>query len=224
MTDEAFANGPECPKNGALPAPALARYLDRALEVAYRLSRWGTWFGGSLVLLAAFVVAVDVLMRKIFVVTLGGADELAGYSMAIGSAFAFGFALLERVHVRIDSLYQILPIRVCAFLDLVGLTAFSVFLALVTWYGAGVFSQSLQLRTVSMSPLGTPLAIPQGLWVIGLCMFMIVAGLLMARASFALALGDISTSRRLIGPRSTKEEINEEVQSLSGDPKEIGGR
>lgn len=226
MADPSAADGRERSGNGALPTPILAacRFLDWAIAVAYRLARWGTWFGGSLVLLAAFIVAVDVLARKFFVVTLGGANELAGYSMAIGSACAFSFALLDRVHVRIDSLYQVLPVRLCAFLDLAGLVAFSVFLALVSWYGFGVFSESLRLQTVSMSPLGTPLAIPQGMWVAGLILFMVVSALLMARASLALALGDLASSRRLIGSRSTKEEIDEEVQSLGGDQDKAGDR
>lgn len=186
--------------------------MDRALNIAYRLSRWGTWFGGSLVLLAAIIVAVDVVLRKLFVITFGGADELAGYSMAIGSAFAFSFALLERVHVRIDSLYQTLSVRVCAGLDFVGILAFALFMGLVTWHGVGVLSESFAMNTRSMSPLGTPLAIPQTIWICGLVVLLVVMALLVARAGYALVTGDLGTVRRLIGSRSAKEDVADEIQ------------
>ena len=74
-----------------------------------RFAQWGLWFGGTLVLLAALLIGVDVLMRKFFDRSIGGADELAGYSLAIGSAWGLGAALLDRAHIRIDSLYVLFP-------------------------------------------------------------------------------------------------------------------
>ena len=47
------------------------------------IARWGLWFGGALVLLAAVLIGIDVLMRKFLDRSIGGADELAGYSLAI---------------------------------------------------------------------------------------------------------------------------------------------
>ena len=38
--------------------------------------------------LAAVIVAVDVVLRAAFSVTIGGSDELSGYALAIASAFA----------------------------------------------------------------------------------------------------------------------------------------
>jgi hypothetical protein len=68
-----------------------------------------------------------------------------------------------------------------------------------------------------MSPLGTPLALPQAAWVAGLTLFVAVALLLILRASWALLRGDLVTVRRLAGPRTLAEEL-EAGQSASGMP------
>ncbi|MDP6883134.1 MAG: TRAP transporter small permease subunit, partial [Rhodospirillales bacterium] len=100
--------------------------MDRLIERVRTLTRYGAWFGGTLILMAAFVVAFDVVVRELFVLPVGGTDELSGFALAISSAFAFSYALLERAHVRIDSIYTALPRRVCAFLDVIGLAVFTL--------------------------------------------------------------------------------------------------
>ena len=82
--------------------------MDRLLRMAHGVARGGAWFGGALILAAAVLVAADVVIRNLFVVSVGGSDELAGYALAVGSAWALAFALLERAHVRIDVLYRIM--------------------------------------------------------------------------------------------------------------------
>lgn len=164
-----------------------------------------------MIVTAAVMVAVDIILRKLFVVTLGGANELSGYALAIGSAWAFAFALLERAHIRINLLYQNLPVRLAALLDVLGLLTFTVFMALLMRHGYGVFLQSFVAGSHSMSPLGTPLAIPQAMWVLGLALFVVVALLLLLRAVLALVLGDALTVVRLLGSRSVTEEIEHEL-------------
>ena len=86
-----------------------------------RLTQWGLWFGGALILLAALLIGVDVVLRKFFTRSIGGADELAGYALAIGTAWGLAAALLERAHIRIDSLYMLFPSGLRIALDLAGL-------------------------------------------------------------------------------------------------------
>jgi TRAP-type mannitol/chloroaromatic compound transport system permease small subunit len=87
----------------------MRQHLDAALGIAQRLARAGALGGGLLILAAALLVSVDVILRKLANTTLGGADELSGYALAIGSTWSFAFVLLARGHVRIDALYQHLP-------------------------------------------------------------------------------------------------------------------
>ena len=60
--------------------------MERAMSLARRLCQMGLWFGGALVLLAALLIGIDVLLRKFFQTSIGGADELAGYALALGTS------------------------------------------------------------------------------------------------------------------------------------------
>jgi TRAP-type mannitol/chloroaromatic compound transport system permease small subunit len=188
--------------------------LDSLLELARRIARLGAWFGGLLIIAAALLVGVEVVIRKAFNLTVGGADELSGYALAISTSLALAFALLERAHIRIDSLYAHLPVRLAAVLDLLGLALFSAFIGLVAWYGFGVFQTSFGLSAHSLSPLGTPLVVPQLLWVAGFVVFLLVAALLLLRALAAFVAGDLQTVQRLIGSRSVSEELEAELAEL----------
>ena len=72
----------------------------------------------------ASLIGIDVLMRKFLDRSIGGADELAGYALAIGTAWGLGAALLDRAHIRIDSLYVLFPRRLRLALDLAALVLF----------------------------------------------------------------------------------------------------
>lgn len=184
--------------------------MDRLIAISAAVSRAGTWFGGVLVLLAATVVAVDVVLRAAFSVTIGGSDELSGYALAIASAFAFALALLDRAHVRIDTLYAILPVRLAAIFDVLAsaaMVALAVFLFLQGWR---VFAQSWTLGARALTQLNTPLSGPQALWVLGLGWFALVASLLLLRALALLVKGDLVGITHLVGTRSAAEELAEE--------------
>src|SRR3546814_13702199 len=88
--------------------------MDRVLDLAHRLARLGALGGGALTILAAIVIGVDVVLRKTLALSVGGASELSGYVLAIGSSWGFALALLDRAHIRIDTLYVLLPTRICA--------------------------------------------------------------------------------------------------------------
>lgn len=200
--------------------------MDRPLRLAYGIARAGTWFGGALIIAAAVLVGVEVVIRKAFALTIGGADELSGYALAISSSWALAFALLERAHIRIDSLYIHLPVRLCALLDVLGLVLFTAFVGLIAWYGYGVFETSLRLGAHSMSPLGTPLVVPQLLWVVGFVMFLAIALLLLVRSLTALISGDLRAVQRLVGSRTVSEEAASELgeveSSRHDEPAEPG--
>jgi TRAP-type C4-dicarboxylate transport system permease small subunit len=179
-----------------------------------RLTQWGLWFGGALILAAALLIGVDVVLRKFFVRSIGGADELAGYALAIGSAWGFGAALLERAHIRIDSLYLLLPSWLRVALDLAGLVLLVGFFGLVAWHGSGVVMQSWTSGSRSQSDLQVPTVVPQLIWVTGLALFVLVGVVLLLEAVAKLKAGDVAGVARAIGTRSAEEEVEEEIQAL----------
>src|SRR3954467_11628927 len=165
--------------------------MDPALTGVRRFARWGLWFGGALVLLAAVLIGIDVLMRKFLDRSIGGADELAGYSLAVGTAWGLGATLLDRAHIRIDSLYVLFPQKLRLMLDALAVVLLVGFFALVAWHGLGVMSQSWTSSLRSQSALETPTVIPQALWIVGLAVFVAIGVLLLVQALKAGASGDL---------------------------------
>jgi TRAP-type mannitol/chloroaromatic compound transport system permease small subunit len=188
-------------------------FLDAALAAAHRGARAAALGGGLLMLAAAVLVAVDVVLRKLANITLGGADELSGYALAIGSTWSFAFVLLNRGNVRIDALYQYLPAVLAAVCDLLATLALLGFVSLVAWHGSGVLAQSWQLSARSNSALAVPLVLPQALWWLGYAWFVLCAVALLARSGLAFAAADWDGVNRLIGARSIDEEAADELQS-----------
>jgi TRAP-type C4-dicarboxylate transport system permease small subunit len=188
--------------------------MDDALTGARRFARWGLWFGGALILLAAILIGIDVLMRKFLDRSIGGADELAGYALAIGTAWGLGAALLDRAHIRIDSLYVLFPQKLRLALDVTALVLLVGFFALVAWHGLGVVSQSWTSASRSQSALETPTVIPQALWIAGLAAFVVV-GVLLLLAALRLGMsGDLRGMASLISTRSAEEEVEDEIRDL----------
>lgn len=179
-----------------------------------RLGQIGLWFGGALILLAALLIGVDILLRKFFATSIGGADELAGYALAIGTAWSLAGALLDRAHIRIDSLYIRFPQRLRLALDVIGLVLLGGFFGLVGWHGWGVVEQSWVSGSRSQSALETPTVIPQLVWIIGLAGFVVVSLFVLARALVLIWRGDPAGAGRLIGTRSAQEDVADEVRDL----------
>src|SRR5215510_3523133 len=118
--------------------------MKRLQTAAEGISRVGAIAGGALLLVASVLICIDITTRYLFAWTLGGADELSGYALAIASAWGFSSTLFHRAHIRIDTVYVRVGMRLRAVLDLVSLAVFAFFIGLVTWYAWGVVWQSFQ--------------------------------------------------------------------------------
>ena len=188
--------------------------MKRLQGVAAGISRAGAIAGGAMLLAAALTICIDIALRYAFALTVGGADELSGYALAIASAWGFSAALLSRSHIRIDTLYVRVAPRTRAALDVLSLGVIIGFFALVAWHGWGVVRQSIVSGSRSMSTLETPVAIPQALWFSGLIFFIAVAAMLLARALLAWSRGDLPGLFALIGSKSALAEAKEEVSAV----------
>ncbi len=65
------------------------------LARAHHFSRMLAWLGGALILGSAFLVTVEVLLRKFFGTSIAGADEISGYAFGVATSLGFAFALLN---------------------------------------------------------------------------------------------------------------------------------
>lgn len=188
--------------------------MDAVMRAARGVTRFGLWFGGALILIAALLIGVDVVLRKFFATSIGGADELAGYALAIGTAWSLGAALLDRAHIRINSLYVLFPGRLRLALDFLGLVLFIGFFGLIAWHGLGVVAESWTAGSHSQSALETPTVLPQAVWLLGLVTFVAVGLALLAYAAGLVARGELARTARAISTRSAEEEVEDEIRDL----------
>lgn len=126
--------------------------IDRVIAVSHGISRRLAWFGGALLIGASVLVTVDVLCRKLFNVTLGGADEFTGYCFAVATSLALSFALFERVHIRIDALYGFAGPRLRAAADLFGMILLTLFTGLVAAMAWDLVADTLEYNSRSITP------------------------------------------------------------------------
>lgn len=185
--------------------------MERLAAATGRLVQWGAWFGGTLLVLAMLAIATEVVVRNVAGVSFGAVDELSGYALAIASTWAFAYALFHRTHIRIDTAYLLLPRRVQAALDLVAMAGMIAFFGLVLRYGWDLVLRSATLGQRAMTPLRTPLVVPQVFWLAGLVAMVAVALVLFVLAASALRRGNMQAASRFAGSRSAEEELEEEL-------------
>ena len=194
--------------------------LDRLIHGTGAVCRAGALVCGGLCVLVSFVIAVAVVMRKVFNVSIVGADEISSFILAASCSWGFAFALLHRAHVRVESLQLVLPRRLCAILDIVGLILLGAFVAVIAWYTANVLALSIDMGALA-DMLDVPLWLPQAFWVAGFVVSVILAVLLVIRSLIAFLSGDLAALQALIGSRSAVEEAAQEksrVGRYGGDP------
>lgn len=170
---------------------------------------------GSIFLGLAVVVTVETLARKLFNISLQGADELGGYALAVGSTIAFSLALMGRAHIRVDVFHGRFAPRLQAVLNWLAMLSMAAFGLFIAWLAFKVIVDTLQYGSTAQTPWATPLIWPQGVWYAGLVVFALVATGYALRASLLLFTGRTVTLNHEFQPRSAKEELKEELDDLA---------
>lgn len=173
-----------------------------------------TVFGGIFLTLSV-VVAIETISRKLFNVSVQGADELGGYALAVGSTIAFSLALMGRNHIRVDVFHERFPRGVQAALNWLSIVSLAAFGAFIAWVAFKVIGDTLQYGSTAQTPWATPLIWPQSVWYAGLVVFALVAIGYAVRATLLLATSRIDTLNHDFHPKSTKEELKEELEDLA---------
>ena len=178
------------------------------------IERWlGTLFGLIFVALSC-MVAVETIVRKVFNFSLQGADELGGYTLALGATIAFSLALMGRSHIRVDVFHDHLPAWLQTALNWLSVVCLAGFAGLIAWLAWFVVQDTRAYMSVSQTPWATPLQYPQSAWLIGLILFALLSAGYALRATWLLVRGDVASLNREFGPRTTKDEVDEELQDL----------
>ena len=173
-----------------------------------------TVFGGIFLVLSV-VVAVETISRKVFNVSLQGADELGGYALAVGSTIAFSLALMGRNHIRVDVFHDKFPRGMQAALNWLSIVSLAALGAFIAWIAFKVIGDTLQYGSTAQTPWATPLIWPQSVWYAGLVTFALVATGYAVRATLLLFTVRIDTLNHDFHPKSAKEELKEELEDLA---------
>lgn len=181
------------------------------ISMGRRLSRMAAWTGGGILLFTSVLITIEVILRKVFTVSMGGADEISSYAMAVSCSFGFAFALFQKAHIRIDVIYNKCPRVLKHSLDTVSLLFIGVYMAVLSFYGFRVFLVSFTKGTTANTPLHTPLWIPQLVWMIGIWWFTVAIVMLLTGTVSSLIKKDYKTADALSGAATLKEEIEKET-------------
>ena len=173
------------------------------------------WVFGAIFLALSVVVSVETLARKLFNYSIQGADELGGYALAAGSVIAFSLALVGRNHIRVDVFHERFSKRTQAVLNVVSYVLLAVLAVLIAWVAFKVVTDTLAYNSTAPTPWQTPLIYPQSVWYAGLVVFALVTVSYAVRAVWLLARGDIERVNRDFPPKSTKQEVKEELDDFA---------
>jgi len=168
---------------------------------------------GYMCLALSVLVSAETIMRKAFNVSLQGADELGGYTLAVTSSLAFSVALIGRNHMRIDLLHFRLPKVAQAFLNWLAVVSIAAFAGLLAWTAYDIVADSVDYHSTAPTPWATPLVYPQSLWYAGLAIFAAVSAVLAVRATVYLVKGRVEDLNVTFSPKAATEEVDEELEA-----------
>ena len=137
----------------------MSRFLERALPVADVIDKV-TWAAGKLavLLLLALIALVGWNVLGRYVVGGGSValQELEWHLLAPVVLLGITLLVLEKGHVRVDMVYDKLPVRAQTWLDLISMISGMVMALLFIKYSAGFVESSWSLREGSADPGGLP--------------------------------------------------------------------
>ena len=200
----------------------IEKFLDYLLNRGFELSKLVSIVAGIMIMTMAFVITIDITARKFLNWTLEGADEFAGYTLAITGALALTHALFHKRHIRIDLIVRIFnkwP-TISSVFDIVALIALAVFIFPLSILAVNVFLMSWQFGSRANTIAEIPLIYPQSLWMIGFVIFSFVIFLMLLRTLIAFFKNEHAVVKNLIGIKSEKEEIEDEKEFKSSNKKQ----
>lgn len=180
----------------------------RAVELFSRICAWAC---GFLLLASTVMIGVEIILRRFFGLTIGGADEISSYVLAVICSWSLGYALYHKSHIRIDILYYYMPPVVRTVLDTLALAFFLVYISMITYFAWDLVHISIIRESTANTPLQTPMWIPQFIWFVGLAGFtLIIAAMLVALIYYQLK-GDLRSAESVAGSRIVLENTEQDT-------------
>jgi len=180
----------------------------------------GIIFGASMLTLS-IAITVETLLRKLLSISLGGIDELGGYAIAIAAPLAFTVALFDRAHIRINQLTNLFPRKLQAVLDVASIVSLAALSLFFLHFAIQTVLDTWSYKSIAQTPWATPLIWPQGLWLLAMATFPLVAVALSFRAMRLLMRRDWREIHKNFGTPSPKDELEAELEDLKRRETEV---
>lgn len=192
----------------------IAAFTEAALR---RLNMLLAVILGVLLVLTVLFILADVGMRGFGLGSLGGSDEVSGYVMTGLASWGLAFALVERAHVRIDIIRQMLarPGRIA--MDLIAIIATNAVVVMIAFHAWPVLEKTLARGSRANTPLETPLWIPQGIWFAGWVWFSITVTLLTLIGITYLIASRSEAFDRTLGMQNEVEDELDTARQIGGE-------
>ncbi len=191
----------------------MRRMLDRTAAGMAYLAGW------TYVACALFITA-DIVGRSVFGVSSAATVEISGYMLACGISWSLAHTLAERAHIRVDVLVNRMPVRPRVLLHILAISLLGLFGGFLAWAGWELLQESLMFNAHDNSALHIPMAIPQGIWVVGLFAFLAMIMVLLLEAILGLVCGYLEEAVALLDSRSIDDEAEEALEAVAMSRKE----
>jgi TRAP-type C4-dicarboxylate transport system permease small subunit len=163
--------------------------------------------GGAMLLLCAILVSLDVVFRATLKATYFESYELSTYAFAIATSMGMSYALVSRAHIRIEVLYMMLQPRRRGWLVVVAYAVLALCAGVLLYWCGHVVLGNYESGARSNSSLAMRLAIPQGIWLVGLAWFALLSVLYALHGLVQCLRGRPEEAHRRLGVASLEEEI-----------------
>lgn len=181
--------------------------MELALIKSLRtLNRWiAVLVGVALLGVAAFVV-IDIAMRQ-FGESFGGTEEIAGYAMALATAWGMSYALLELGHVRIDLIRTRTGTMAKALFDVFAMITMSGVVVMIAIKAWPVVERAITNGSRANTPLETPLIWVQAPWFAGWVWFAIMSCLVTLCALSLVVKGRFAETEPFVGAFAEQDSL-----------------
>jgi TRAP-type C4-dicarboxylate transport system permease small subunit len=122
----------------------------------------------------------------------------------------------KKGNVRIDVVYNLMPRPLRIALDILSFLALGALFALIGWYGFELVKGTVETGRISVTPLRTPLSIPQIVWISGIGLALAVWVLIALRVSGNVLRRNWDAVSELIGSEGIEGEIKAELVETEG--------
>jgi len=198
---------------GNIVSPLLS-FLRMVRGALRRTARAMNAAAGWMFFVCAAFITFDVVARNFLGFSSKSTTEVTGYMLAFGMAWGLSYTLLDRGHVRVDTLVNRLPLGVRQYLHALALLLLSVFAGYATYGAIFLAQESFDFGATDMSALRVPLVIPQALWAFGLLMLFVTVLELLAEALVLLAMRRFDDIDRLVSSRTYEDETAEVLKAV----------